>query len=231
MLRGSAARWLTFVVLDSTSRRSIKRSVIWQLSARWRECLRTNWCSSSPINNQLQRKKVLAVDVHEHDFWRKPGGTLECSCGASKRPLEAATSVPSIEVWLLPASQTVFEALTVVAQERACQDARWGEQNHPDGTGPETMPLYAATATGFADDDEAHFIRDVMCGRTDWRFKTVADRPGTWADVLLEEVFEAMAEDDPVKLVGELTQVAAVAVAWVEAIERRLRESGEVDRG
>jgi hypothetical protein len=43
---------------------------------------------------------------------------------------------------------------------------------------------------------------------------------------LLEEVFEAMAEDSPVKLAHELTQVAAVAVAWVEAIERRLRDSG-----
>ena len=26
------------------------------------------------------------MDVHEHDFQRKPGTTLECSCGTSKRP-------------------------------------------------------------------------------------------------------------------------------------------------
>jgi len=37
------------------------------------------------------------VDVHEHDFWRKPGGTLECACGASKRPLEPAPDAPVVE--------------------------------------------------------------------------------------------------------------------------------------
>jgi len=166
------------------------------------------------------------VDVHEHDFRGSPGDTLECSCGASKRPLDPAPDAPVVEQWLITAPQSVFEALMYVVQERSQQDARWGPQDHPDGTGPETVPLFAATATGIADDDEAKYIRDVMCGRTDWRFKTLADRPGTWADILLEEVFEAMAEDSPVKLVQELTQVAAVAVAWVEAIERRLRESG-----
>ena len=166
------------------------------------------------------------MDVHEHDFWKRPGGTLECACGASKLPADPAPVALVVEQWLITAPQSVFEALMEVAQERSRQDARWGQQNHLDGTGPETVPLYAATATGIADDDEAHYIRDVMCGRTDWRFKTLADRPGTWADILLEEVFEAMAEDSPVKLVQELTQVAAVAVAWVEAIERRLRESG-----
>jgi hypothetical protein len=34
-------------------------------------------------------------------------------------------------------------------------------------------------------------------------------------------VAEALAEDDPTLLRAELIQVAAVAVAWVEAIDRR----------
>ncbi|MFA8415115.1 hypothetical protein ACEPTV_33255, partial [Burkholderia pseudomallei] len=71
--------------------------------------------------------------------------------------------------------------LAEVAAERARQDAKWGQQNHDDGTGPDSMPLYAATATGIADDDEAHLIRDMLRGRTDWRFSgdADADRPGT----------------------------------------------------
>ncbi|MFI1165600.1 hypothetical protein ACH4UM_18790 [Streptomyces sp. NPDC020801] len=36
-----------------------------------------------------------------------------------------------------------------------------------------------------------------------------------------EEALEALAEDDPGKLRAELVQVAAVAVAWIEAIDRR----------
>lgn len=166
------------------------------------------------------------MDVHEHDFWRKPGGTLECSCGFSKRPFEAASGSPVVEQWLITAPQSVFEQVMAVVGERSQQDARWGVQDHPDGTGPATMPLFSATATGVADVDEAHYISDLMLGRTVWRFSGGGDRAGTWADILLEEVFEAMAEDDPAKLTHELTQVAAVAVAWAEAIERRLRAGG-----
>lgn len=108
-----------------------------------------------------------------------------------------------------------------VAAERARQDAKWGEQNHMDGTGPVSMPLYSSTATGIADDDDATYIRDVMTGRTEWRFSGDGDRPGTWADILLEEVFEALAEAEPQRLYDELIQVAAVAQQWAEAIKRR----------
>lgn len=44
----------------------------------------------------------------------------------------------------------------------------------------------------------------------------------TYRDILLEEVFEAMAEEDAAKLRVELVQTAAVAVAWVEKIDRDL---------
>lgn len=118
-----------------------------------------------------------------------------------------------------------------VAAARERQNAKWGEQNHPDGTGPHTQPLYAATATGIADDDEAHLIRDMLRGRTDWRFSGgiehfTIDRPGTWTDILLEEVFEALAEDDPERLKVELIQVAAVAEQWAAALIRRAAVAG-----
>jgi len=96
-------------------------------------------------------------------------------------------------------------ALDEVAAERKRQDELWGEQNHPDGTGMEIIPL-------------AKFIRDTARTRCDAEHK--AGR-GTWEMILAEEFWEAVAEDDPAKLRGELIQVAAVAVAWAEAIDRR----------
>lgn len=48
-----------------------------------------------------------------------------------------------------------------------------------------------------------------------------ATRDDTWADRLLEEVVEALAEKDPANLRAELVQVASLACKWVEAIDLR----------
>lgn len=91
--------------------------------------------------------------------------------------------------------------LSDVQLERENQDRKWGEQNHPDGTDIERATF-------------AQIARDIC------RAKAQA---GTldWADILYEEVAEAFAEVDRIKLRAELIQVAAVAVAWAEAIDRR----------
>lgn len=96
----------------------------------------------------------------------------------------------------------VVSVLGEVAVERARQDEKWGEQNHPDGTGRGGSR------------DRADLTREV-CQR--------AAREGTctWKLILDEEVAEAMAELEPQRLRAELIQVAAVAVAWAEAIDRR----------
>lgn len=92
--------------------------------------------------------------------------------------------------------------LEEVRCERRTQDVKWGEQNHPDGTGGEWEVL------------KANMARDA-CNQ--------AARLGelTYRHILREEVYEAFAESDPAKLRTELVQVAAVAVAWIEAIDRR----------
>lgn len=41
-----------------------------------------------------------------------------------------------------------------------------------------------------------------------------------WFSILLEEVFEALEESDRAKLRAEVVQIAAVAVAWVEKLDR-----------
>jgi hypothetical protein len=92
--------------------------------------------------------------------------------------------------------------LADVEDERARQDAKFGEQNPPDGT----SITYA-------------FQRDAMRKACDRAF---AGKVGTWRHILAEEFFEALAEVDPVALRTELIQVSAVCVAWCEAIDRRL---------
>lgn len=119
-------------------------------------------------------------------------------------PREAAVTYPTI----LVRSARVLEE---VSHERAAQDAKWGEQNHPNGTG-----------------DDRHLLCDVALptyGTLASRARTVTDahaRQGnlTYADILMEEVGEGLAEGDPRRLRAELIQVAAVAVAWVEKIDR-----------
>jgi len=91
--------------------------------------------------------------------------------------------------------------LTEVAGERARQDEKWGQQSHPDGTDED----YQVIVTGMRAKVEAKARRGEL----------------TWRDILEEEIWEAYAEVDPAKLRVELTQAAAVIVAWIEAIDRR----------
>jgi len=91
--------------------------------------------------------------------------------------------------------------LADIRAERARQDAKWGEQNHPNGTGRSGDPLVAEVVK--ADCDRA-----------------ARDGKLTYRHILDEEVCEAFAETDPAKLRTELVQVAAVAVAWIEKLDR-----------
>lgn len=97
-----------------------------------------------------------------------------------------------------------------VRDEMAIQDAKWGVTDHPDGT------------------SEASFGPNVQ----HWRGVVhIADSAGllTWRHLLKEEFLEAIAEEDPERLLAELVQVEAVARQWRMAIRRRL--AGEADRG
>lgn len=103
--------------------------------------------------------------------------------------------------------------LKEVAAERQRQEAKWGEQNHADGTGPDHIFL----GKGLDAPSSYSYLRERATWITD--NNATAGRL-TYADIFLEEVFEAVAETDQVKLREELIQVAAVAVAWVEKIDR-----------
>ncbi|MFI0453812.1 hypothetical protein [Actinomadura sp. 6N118] len=94
--------------------------------------------------------------------------------------------------------QTVLDD---VAAEREAQDRLWGVQEFPDGSGPE----YGERA------DEAK--RDVAAA---WSRGEL-----TWRHILTEEFYEALAETDSERLRIELIQTAAVAVKWVQSLDRR----------
>lgn len=97
---------------------------------------------------------------------------------------------------------TVGDVVNAVVAERAAQDKRWGEQNHPDGTG---YGIWVARA-------------EEIKRRAAYQVK---NNTLTWQTILYEEVAEAFAESDPIRLREELVQCAAVCVAWIEAIDRR----------
>ncbi|GAB2882748.1 hypothetical protein [Streptomyces mayteni] len=120
-------------------------------------------------------------------------------------------------------SSPTDRVLAEVANTRRRQDIRWGEQNHPA-----LAPCGDDTATRAAYEADA----DRWKGINDERAKASAPTAGcpegaaphthtAWDGILLEEVYEALAEEDPAAIRAELVQVAAVAVAWVEAIDRR----------
>ncbi|WP_245899624.1 NUDIX hydrolase [Nonomuraea indica] len=109
------------------------------------------------------------------------------------------------------ASGSLRGVLAEVAAERAAQDAMWGFQDFPDGTGRTAL----VGAGGVREAGEA-------AGRAKREVTEAAARGAlTWRHVLHEEVLEAFAEDDPAALRAELIQVAAVAVKWVQALDRR----------
>ena len=90
--------------------------------------------------------------------------------------------------------------LREVWDERARQDAKWGEQNHP-----------------FFGDEPWHLLTADLEATA----RQELERSPTYAAILMEEVCEAMRESNADRLRAELIQVAAVAVAAVAALDRR----------
>lgn len=101
--------------------------------------------------------------------------------------------------------------LAEVQAERDRQDAKWGEQNHRDGTGPDRVWAFTGPAAFVA-----KTAREAVN-----QLAEEGDGYLSWMDIALEEFAEAAAESDPAKLRAELIQVAAVATAWAAAIDRR----------
>ena len=95
-----------------------------------------------------------------------------------------------------------------IMNEEMRQDAKWGaRRSFPNGTA-----RYEAFA-GMGDAEIATYMRQ----------KCKANTPETdnWRDILEEEVYEAFAEDEPVRLRQELVQCAAVIAQWIADLDRK----------
>jgi hypothetical protein len=109
-------------------------------------------------------------------------------------------------VWVgknvLPRTEGLAVFIADVDTERQRQLAKWGDQEHPNGTGiteaQQELADHARTACQQA----------------------FAEGRGSWAHVLMEEVREALAEKDPAALRAELVQCAAVIQAWIHDLDR-----------
>ena len=101
------------------------------------------------------------------------------------------------------------QILEEVDAELIRQNEKWGEQNHPL-IGADRDPSIARSFY-LAAEAEAKADNDLDVGM------------GTlgWDGILLEEVYEALAEADPEKAEAELIQVAAVAVQAVLSLRRQ----------
>lgn len=108
-----------------------------------------------------------------------------------------------------------------VAAERKRQDAKWGQQNHPDlssllkGLRPESV--FGVMGVPTAAHAKATCDRRARVGRLGY------------ADIALEEFCESIEQaalGDDQALRNELVQTAAVLVAWIECIDRRVAKRG-----
>jgi hypothetical protein len=131
---------------------------------------------------------------------------------AGKAPTEGARNVTNEHgEQMLGTTATVLQEVLV---ERRRQDEKWGVQNHPD-----VRPQFEGL-----DQSDRCRIYEIKTARDAITVTEEAAENGllSWPDILLEETSEAIeATVDPEALRRELIQVAAVAVAWIESIDRR----------
>lgn len=96
--------------------------------------------------------------------------------------------------------------LTDIASERARQTEKWGEQTHPFTN---LDPLSHQQLADAWKDHNDRVSQDPS--------KRIA-----WDTIALEELHEAFAEDDLLKIRQEAIETAAVMVAMVEQIDRQM---------
>lgn len=113
------------------------------------------------------------------------------------------------------------------SNEAWAQDDKWGDQSHlEDGTGKTAEPLLEINL--LAQVQVGHMTAEHLADiATQVTKANAAEGKCTWAHILTEEFFEALAESDEDKLLEELNQVATVALQWRAAIRRRNARKAE----
>jgi hypothetical protein len=161
--------------------------------------------TTSPVFRSGVTLVTVDVTVLDKDGRPVPGlaaDDFQIKLNGKLQPVRALSYVQVAEkAAALTIDAPTAGVLVEIAAERERQNAEWGEQNHEDGT-HRARRMFADRARASCQDAAA--AGDV-----------------TWLDILWKEISETFAEEDPDQLRAELVQVAAVTVAWVEAIDRR----------
>ncbi|QDP44245.1 hypothetical protein KGG70_gp39 [Streptomyces phage Celia] len=130
--------------------------------------------------------------------------TTETKPTTKRAPRKTATATKTVT----PTERVLAE----VADERTKQDERWGEQNHPLIGGltpkPRLVAEYAREENHWQEINK-HRVRLGAMG---------------WDSIAAEELFEAVSARDLAEARAEYVQLAAVAVAAVEAIDRGITQ-------
>lgn len=115
-----------------------------------------------------------------------------------------------------------------VSNERDAQDAKWGEQNHPDisprirmsegmATHPRALEIFAKQVARY------YGVPHVDVARASCDHEHRAGH-GSWFSIHVEELGEALEQaalGDTDRMRAELVQLAATVTAHIEAIDRR----------
>ena len=109
------------------------------------------------------------------------------------------------------ASNPLFAA---IQREQDRQIAKWGVQDHPSFH--DTVHHEALVR-----DDAVRFFKDACA-------ESASAGTLTWEEIFLEEMAEARAEiNNDENLKTELIQIAAVALSWIESINRKKAQEDE----
>jgi hypothetical protein len=95
---------------------------------------------------------------------------------------------------------------TEILKERINQDKKWGEQNHPMVRTKKIIKSLKNEAGIFKNQNNT----DSKNGKC------------SWYNIFMEEFLEAFSETTPEKQREEMIQVAAVAIAIIECLDRKI---------
>ncbi len=122
------------------------------------------------------------------------------------------------------APASITKVIQDIINERFRQLNKHGDQSHlPDGTGPD-IELDNLPVVGWG-----KVSAERLAAWAKARCKAASQNEGgngtiTYEQILTEEWAEAIAESDPARLREELVQLATVAVAWIEKIDKAERD-------
>lgn len=101
-----------------------------------------------------------------------------------------------------------------ILSERDRQIKKWGEQNHPSVSTFTKDPHRLCEDYEIPGEERAKFL----C-------RTHADRgDATWTHIAIEELSEAVCANSEKDRRQELIQLAAVCIAWIDCIDRKVKK-------